>query len=361
MNNWRDCKNILVIRLDNMGDLLMTSPAIRGIKESLACKITVLTSKMAVSVSKLIPCIDEVIEFNAPWMKLDGVQDAESYNVLVKELLKREFDGCLIFNVYSQNPVPAIMIAYLAGIPLRAAYSRENLYDLLTDWIPDPEPYQCIKHQVERDLDLILFLGFHTSQKTLVIEIGDTAKSSYKKILKENCKLQPGEPFILVHAEVSEPKRRYPAELWIEIGKLIVAQLPYKILITGTKNGKSFAESLEKEIGSPQCLSVAGLFLLEELTALIQDSIGMISVNTGTIHLGAAVDASMVVLYAQSNPQHTPWMAHCNLLEYSIPQELQSKNPVIQWVNSKMYQSHFPHPRPTDVVCSLIDLLKSKK
>jgi len=361
MNNWRNCKNILVIRLDNMGDLLMTTPAIRAVKESLGCKITVLTSKMAISVSKLIPEIDEVLEFNAPWMKLDGMQDAESYNLLIENVTSRQFDGCLVFNVYSQNPVPAIMIAYLAGIPLRAAYSRENLYDLLTDWFPDPEPYQCIKHQVERDLDLIVFLGFNTSDKKIAVGVGEIAKISCKEILQNNCKVQPNEPYIIFHAEVSEPKRRYPADLWIATGRLMAAQLPYKILITGTKNSHRFAERLEKGIGSDKCLSVAGLFSLEELTALIQGCVGMISVNTGTIHLGAAVDASMVVLYAQSNPQHTPWMAHSNLLEYSVPKDLQSKNQVIQWVNSKLYQDELTPTRPEEVVSSFLDLLKSKK
>jgi ADP-heptose:LPS heptosyltransferase len=54
-NNWQHCKHILCIRPDNMGDLLMSGPAIRALKESLGCKITVLTSSMAAGIARLMP------------------------------------------------------------------------------------------------------------------------------------------------------------------------------------------------------------------------------------------------------------------------------------------------------------------
>jgi hypothetical protein len=59
------------------------------------------------------------------------------------------------------------MLAYLAGIPKRLAYCRENPYQLLTDWVPDQEPYTFIKHQVRRDLDLVAAVGAVTSNDQL--------------------------------------------------------------------------------------------------------------------------------------------------------------------------------------------------
>jgi ADP-heptose:LPS heptosyltransferase len=44
LSNWQGCKNILCIRPDNMGDLIMTGPALRALKDTFDAKITVLTS-----------------------------------------------------------------------------------------------------------------------------------------------------------------------------------------------------------------------------------------------------------------------------------------------------------------------------
>lgn len=67
--DWSDCKNILCIRPDNMGDLLMSSPAIRALKETFESKITVLTSSMAKGISRLIKEIDEVIVYDFPGLR----------------------------------------------------------------------------------------------------------------------------------------------------------------------------------------------------------------------------------------------------------------------------------------------------
>ncbi len=65
------------------------------------------------------------------------------------------FDAAVIFTVYSQSPLPAAMLCYLAGIPRRLAHCRENPYALLSDWLREPEPQQRTRHEVERQLDLV--------------------------------------------------------------------------------------------------------------------------------------------------------------------------------------------------------------
>ena len=61
-----------------MGDLLMSSPAIRALKESFDCKVTVLTSSMAYRVAELIPSIDQVIRYDLPWVKSGHLNEADS-------------------------------------------------------------------------------------------------------------------------------------------------------------------------------------------------------------------------------------------------------------------------------------------
>src|SRR5438105_4290578 len=112
--SWQHCKNILIIRADNMGDLVMSAPAIRALKESFSAKITVLTSSMAAGIVPFIPEINDVMVFDLPWIKAKETIASEEIFTLVQLLKQRKFDAAVIFTVFSQNPLPAAMIAYMA-------------------------------------------------------------------------------------------------------------------------------------------------------------------------------------------------------------------------------------------------------
>src|SRR5690349_15518102 len=113
--DWSSCKNILVIRADNLGDLIMSSPAISALKESFGAKITVLTSQMATGIAKYIDQIDEVITYDLPWVKLNNTIASDSFFDVVQQIKEKQFDAAVIFTVFSQNPLPAAMLAYLAN------------------------------------------------------------------------------------------------------------------------------------------------------------------------------------------------------------------------------------------------------
>src|SRR4051812_9787910 len=104
METWNDCKNILCIRLDNMGDVLMSSPAIRALKETFNCKITLLTSSVGKAIAPFIPTIDEVIQYDVPWVKNEEKIVDNSFLQIVNQLKKKRFDAAVIFTVFSQNP-----------------------------------------------------------------------------------------------------------------------------------------------------------------------------------------------------------------------------------------------------------------
>src|SRR4051812_48609408 len=134
---WTSCKKVLCIRLDNMGDVIMSGPAFRALKESFGCSLTLLTSPAGSQITKCVREIDEVISYEAPWVKKDLDDDATACMELIEELIARRFDAAVIFTVYSQSALPSAMIAMMAGIPRRLAYCRENPYGLITDWVPD--------------------------------------------------------------------------------------------------------------------------------------------------------------------------------------------------------------------------------
>ncbi|WP_344979146.1 glycosyltransferase family 9 protein [Compostibacter hankyongensis] len=353
MDNWSDCKEILCIRTDNMGDLLMSTPAIRALKETFGCRITLLAASASADIASLTGLIDAVIVFNAPWNRED-TDPAEIFSVL-EEIRSRRFDAAVIFTVYSQNPLPAALFALMAGIPKRLAYCRENPYGLLTGWIPDQEPYTFIRHQVKRDLDLVASVGAVTSRQQLSLCAGpDSWKAARNKALRQGIRFEA--PWMVVHTGVSEKKREYPTAEWVAAGRKIREELGLQLLFTGTAGECGHVRFLIREIGEG-AFSLAGLLSLDELAALIGHAPLLLSVNTVTIHMAAALGTPVVVLYALTNPQHTPWKVSSRVLTFDVPPFLRSKNEVVRYVHQHHLSNISGRATPDDILQAVRDLL----
>lgn len=357
-NSWNGIKKLLVIRADNMGDLLMSVPAIRALKESFGCEITVLTSSMAAAVCPLLPEIDDTIIYDLPWIKSPGQARPETLFEISELLRQRSFDACVIFTVYSQNPLPAAMLAYLAAIPRRLAYCRENPYQLLTDWVPDREPYEVIHHQVRRDLLLVEHIGAKTADQRLSVRIGGEARQASLEKLSA-LGIDKDKPWLIVHAGVSEDKRKYPEELWIETARGLVQQAGIQVVFSGSPSERELTTRLQRAVGQG-AYSAGGMLNVEEFAALISEAPLLVSVNTGPIHLAAATGTPVVVLYALTNPQHLPWAVSGRVLPFSIPVVLKSSNEVIRFTDKTFFKELYELPQPADVISAVQEVLSGR-
>ncbi|MGG7665278.1 glycosyltransferase family 9 protein [Dyadobacter sp. BHUBP1] len=350
-------RHILCIRADNMGDVIMSSPAMRALKETFGSQVTLLTSRAGALVVPYLDCVDGLITADLPWA---GHAVATDYDLpaLANEIASMHFDAAVIFTVYSQSALPGAMLAYMAGIPMRIAYARENPYALLTTWLPDDEPYERIGHQVERDLHLVRSIGADVTDDRLFLTRHTHMLAGLKDKLS-SIPIRQNVPYLVLHPGVSEEKRKYPAELWVETGRLLKAKFGLPLLISGSASEKTLADSIAADIGNG-AHSVAGALSLGEFIALIANATCVISVNTSTIHIAAAVQTPVVVLYAQTNPQHTPWKSPHEVLPFSVPAHLQSRNAVIRHVAGHLYREITPYPDPSDVIGAVERLLSSK-
>lgn len=339
-----------------MGDVIMTTPAFRALKETFNCRLTLLTSQMGSLIAPFIKETDETIVFDLPWIKTNNLVQHEQCFELVKKLKQYAFDGAIIFTVYSQNSLPSAMLAYMAGIPLRLAYCRENPYELLTDWIPDKEPYSYIQHQVERDLNLVRSIGAETNNTQLSVCFN---KCSFKTAAQKlnSVRFNANENYIIVHAGVSEKKREYPEKLWIETIKLIQENTGVQILLTGSKDECLLVQQIQQQTNS-SVFSAAGVLSIEEFIAVIAKAHLVLSVNTAIVHIAAAVNTPVIVLYALTNPQHTPWKTKNVVLPFSVPKNKKSKNEVIVFVNQTHYNEQVNFPSPAEITRHVISMLK---
>lgn len=355
MSDWSNVKNILCIRPDNMGDLVMSGPALRALKQGLRARITLLTSSMAAGIAPFISEIDEVIVFDLPWVKTKESAGPEALIKLVDKLKNYHFDAAVIFTVFSQNPLPSAMIAYQAGISRVLAYCRENPYGLITDWVSEEEPFYYIMHQVERDLKLVSSVCEPIADKRLKISVRDTEWALIENKLR-GIGFSMQNPWLIIHAGVSEKKRQFPNELWTGVASQLIGE-GFQVLLTGSTGEKPLVASLQNEIGEG-AFDTAGFFNIGQLITLISHASLLLSVNTGTVHIAAAVGTPVLVLYAQTNPQHTPWMVPNKVIEFPVPGDLKSKNSVIRYLDDNIYTDAAPMPDPEFIIKAALGLIR---
>lgn len=320
---WSKVRRVLAIRLDNLGDVLVTTPAIHAIRETLPeARITLLASSVGAQAAALDHDIDDLLVYEAPWM--DPWQrlplDSGREQAMIRTVRQGAFDGAIIFSSYHQSPLPAAYLAYLADIPLRVAASVDGPGSLLTTRHRHPDR---VMHEVERGLDLVGALGMRTGNVDLQLRVPGDARARMRSLPEvsgiyrhapENA-FSVGarrRPLVVVHPGCSMPARTYPWELFAEAVNLFVARLGAEVMLTGITQERDLVQKIHARV-RPECRDrvhmLAGTLSFPDLCALIEMADVTVTNNTGPMHISAAVKTPVVALFALTNPpeQWGPW------------------------------------------------------
>jgi lipopolysaccharide heptosyltransferase II len=318
---WRNAKNILCIRLDSLGDVLMMTPAFRALKETDPERtITLLTSQSGAKLARLVPEINQMIIYDPPWMKASAPPaDSTPEFEMIERLKSHNFDAAVIFTTYSQSPLPAAFLTFMADIPLRLAHCRENPYHLLTDWVPETDHFgdPNIRHEVRRQLDLVAAIGSTATNENLSLEVSPKAINQVHQYLNQIC-LQEDKPWVILHPGATAASRRYPSDSYARVARELASQHRMQVLFTGTESEFEIVEAIRSGMNTPS-FSLAGKLDVEEFAALLSIAPLLITNNTGPAHIAAAMNTPVVVLYALTNPQHTPWNVPQRVLFHDVP------------------------------------------
>lgn len=318
-SGWTHAERLLCVRLDAIGDVLMTGPALRALKRAHPSRhLALLTSPAGAAIARYLPDVDEVLVYAAPWMKATPARaGALADRAVVRRLRAKRYDGAVIFTVYSQSALPAAHLCYLADIRLRLAHCRENPYQLLTDWIPESEPEQRLRHEVRRQLDLVGHLGATPEDERLKLHIPSACFVEARRRLAA-LGVDPDSRWAIVHPGASAASRRYPPAGFAAAAHALAREHGCSVVYTGTAEESGLIEQIRVGMRAPSH-SLAGELALGELCALIALAPVLISNNTGPVHIAAAMGTPVVDLYALTNPQHMPWEVENRVLYHNVP------------------------------------------
>ncbi len=336
---WRGARRILAVRLDNLGDVLVTTPAIHAIKASLPeAEVTLLAGSVGAQAGRLNPDIADVMVYEAPWMdpwsKLP--QESAREQATIAAVRERRFDAAVIFTSFRQSPLPSAYLCYLADIPLRLAASIDGPGSLLTTRHKHPER---MMHEVERGLDLVGAIGLGTDETDLVLRVPDEARARVRsRVMGEGSggtggTTLPSEgldqfpsrrPLVVVHPGCTMPARTYPWEMYVGVVDELVGRLGATVALTGTEGERELVGRIVAGLRPEtreRVRPLAGELGFPELCALVEAADVTVTNNTGPMHVSAAVKTPVVALFALTNPpeQWGPWGVPHRLLNQDVP------------------------------------------
>ncbi|ONH23671.1 heptosyltransferase [Pseudofrankia asymbiotica] len=311
-------RRILVVRPDNLGDVVLLTPALRALRDAAPAdvRLDLLATPAGAAVVPLIDSVDDVVEVpSVSWQDADDKAfDPDAHLALIRRLAAARYDVAVLFTSYSQSPWPAAFICASAGIPVRVGASREFGGTLLTHWmdaLPDGQ------HQTDRALALLSRFGVPTDHidPRLVLKVPADAVAAVRRRLAA---LDPtssgagggsdgistsGGPYAVLLPGATCSSRRYPEHRFAAVaGGLTDAGL--RVVVAGTAREAELVERVrrgtERVALSPDRagIGLAGELSLPELVALLRDAAVVVTNNSGGAHLADAVRAPVVVLYA---------------------------------------------------------------
>jgi predicted lipopolysaccharide heptosyltransferase III len=291
-------KKILVIRLDDIGDVVIATPAIRNIQENFPdAAIDVLVKSSTKDIFLNNPRITKTWVLDPFWLRSKKPSTLKQLMQLVRQLRKENYD--LAFELRG-NPFN-IILAFLCRSRYRAGYGAQGLGFLLTSVIPYDDG---AKHEIERNFDLLRGLDLSVAAHLPELFIAGEADRFADRFLEENnasnndmlVSLHPGGPWM--------PKR-WPQDRFAALADALIATYGSKIILIGSDDEKALCSAI-RDLARPEhrnhIVIAAGATDVAGTTALIKRCKLFIGNDSGPMHIASAVNTATVALFGAQTP-----------------------------------------------------------
>ncbi|HEX6404275.1 MAG TPA: glycosyltransferase family 9 protein [Pseudonocardiaceae bacterium] len=277
---------VLVARLDNAGDVLLAGPAVRAVAAHID-KVVMLTGPHGSAAATLLPGVDEVIEWCAPWIDSHPAPVTTQHVAALQDAVRAHApQAALLLTSFHQSPLPLALLLRLAGVGWIGAISEDypgSLLDLRHHVDGDPP-------EAQRGLDLADAAGYR-------LPAGDDGRLAVRRPLPSAEHLTGASGYVVVHPGASVPAREWPVQHCAGAVRALTAA-GYRVLVTGSACERHLTAQVAGDYG----VDLGGRTDLRTLAAVLDGAAVVIVGNTGPAHLAAAVGTPVVSLFAPVVP-----------------------------------------------------------
>lgn len=277
---------MLVARLDAAGDVLLAGPAVRAV--AAAARVTLLVGPRGRHAAALLPGVDEVVEWAAPWIEPAPAPAATARHAqaLVAEVRSRRIGEAVVLTSFHQSALPLALLLRTAGVRRIGAVSDDYPGSLLDLRLADPGD----RPEAERALAVAAACGYP-------LPPGDDGRLLVRRPLPDTAELTGEGGYLVLHPGTSVPARAWPADCWAETARLL-SRAGRRVVVTGGPDETALTSAVARHGG----VDLGGRTSLAGLAGILDRAAAVVVANTGPAHLAAAVGTPVVSLFAPTVP-----------------------------------------------------------
>ncbi len=309
MHEFEDIRKILVIKLRHIGDVLLTVPVFRALRENFPdAHISALVNSGTEEVLSGHPLIDEVITYNR------GIKNLHHVQRYIKELsfLKGIRSGGFDMSVDLTSGDRAAILSFLSGARYRFAYDprgdgfwgKRYLYT-------HRARKDGSQHMVLQNLDIIKQFGISTEDITVDMAIPKDTRSFVKNVFERNT-IKETEAVVHIH-----PTSRWLFKCWKDeyMAEVIdrLTDRGIRVIVTASPVAKELEKakrilSMLKGISLP--IDLCGSTTIKQLAAIAAAATLFFGVDSAPMHIAAATGTPVIALFGPTgHAQWGPWGA----------------------------------------------------
>lgn len=289
-------REVLVLRLDRIGDVVMCLPALAGLRAALPqARIRLAVGRWSREIAKSAP-VDEVLTWSAPWVGRAD-EGAESFRALLgkaRELRAQRLD----LGIDLQGDVRASLLLWASGARRRVGYANTGGRYMLTDVVPLDETVSWVE-QNRRAMKTAL--AGEPPAAARVDVLGEDDRGFARRLLQQ-LELEKRRPLVAIHPSGGRPIKQWPAARWREVAARLQRELQATLLITGSAADAALAREVQQGLPA-RAIDLTGKLGLRETLALLERVDLFLSPDTGTMHMACALGTPSVTVFGPSDPQ----------------------------------------------------------
>ena len=288
-------KNILIVRTDRIGDVVLTTPVIRALRKNFPqARLSILVA----------PATRELVDGN-PHLTRVLVDDRQGshrgpagFFRLVQTLRKENFDLALVFHTKRRTN----LLCFLAGIPRRVGYADKKFGFLLTQKIKDTRP-SGQKHESQYCLDVLRAMGIPVQEIELYLPLQRAAEDWVKELFTSQ-NINP-RSLIAVHPGASDPTKQWPVHRFAEVMNRLGERYASRFVLIGATNNREAAAQIISGVKYP-ILDLTGKTTVGQSASLLKHCRLLISNDSGPVHIADALGTPVISIFTRNQPGINP-------------------------------------------------------
>lgn len=286
---------ILVVRLDRIGDVLLSTPAVRALRRAYPQSyIAFMVRPYAREVVDGNPCLDEIIIYDK---EKDGRGFAGALRTALM-LKKKKFDLAVILH----PTVRTHLIAALARIPVRIGFDRKAGW-LLTRRVPHTK-HLGLKHEIDYTLDLVRYVGASPGSRSMDMPVKEDSERRVRDLFSGSG-IGKDDKVVVINPGASCPSKRWMPESFASAADAIADRTGSRIVIISDYKDKALADSVESAMRN-RPLNLAGTTTVSDLASVLKRADLFISNDSGPVHVACAVGTPAIVIFGRSDRGLSP-------------------------------------------------------